>query len=136
MFEIQSVASDAKLEFADFDGTSFKAILRSDSHFAVREVYSPTDPRGVASLFQSVAAEWRGWSGAKTWCSHEGEFGLELTSDARGHITLLARINHDCGNADPWRLECTLSVEAGQLEVIAKRATLFFSLCNDAVSLD
>ena len=126
MFQIKSTRSEVLLEFTDLSGDYFKVALRSDSHFAMREVYAYTDAKGVASLFQEAAAQWRGWSGIKRWASIEGEFELELKADKTGHITVTTRINHDCGNPDPWRLESHLTVEAGQLETIAKRAVEFF----------
>lgn len=126
MFDIKSIGSDASLEFSDLSGDYFKVSLRSATHFAVREVYSYTDPKGVASLFQKAADEWSGWSGTKKWASLEGEFELELISDKTGHISMTVKINHNCGNPDPWRLESCIMIEAGQLQEIAKRATQYF----------
>lgn len=67
MFQIKSTASDALLEFTDVTGNYFKVTLRSDSHFAMREVYAYTDAKGIASLFQEAATQWRGWSDTKKW---------------------------------------------------------------------
>jgi len=126
VLQIKSTESDALLEFSDLSGDYFKVSLRSGSHFAIRKVYAYTDAKGIAALFQEAATEWRGWSGTKKWASIEGEFELELKSDKTGHVTLTTKINHDCGNSDPWRLESTLLIEAGQLENIAKRANQHF----------
>ncbi len=128
MFLIKSTESDASLEFSDLSGDYFKVSLRASSHCATRDVYAYTDAKGIACLFQEAADQWRGWSGTKKWESIEGEFTLELTSDKTGHISLTARINHNCGNPDPWKLEATLTIEAGQLESLAKKAGKYWEL--------
>lgn len=127
MFQIKSSESDASLEITDFRGEYFKVTLRSSSHFAARDVYAYTDAQGIASLFREAAEQWRGWSGSKKWSSIEGEFVIELKADNKGHISLTAQISHDIGNADPWKLESTISIEAGQLEDLARQAHQYFS---------
>ena len=84
-------------------------------------------PYGISPLefFSSIASDWKGWSGEKSWGSLEGEFDLSAESDRTGHISIRARIFE--GHSSPCsRLETTLIVEAGQCENLAKEATNFF----------
>jgi len=127
MFKIKSTESDALLEFSDLSGDYFKVTFHSATHSATRNVYAYTDSKGIARLFQEASEEWRGWPGTKRWESLEEEFTLELTSHKTGHITLITRINHDCGNPEPWELKAVLTTEAGQLESLAKEAVKFFN---------
>ncbi|MGH7553405.1 MAG: DUF6228 family protein [Longimicrobiales bacterium] len=114
------------LEFSHFEGEYIQVDLRSASHSAIKRVCCYTDPTGVARLFEAAASEWRGWSGAKRWESIEGELTLELTSDRAGHITLDVSIVNDLGGPDTWRVKSQLSLEAGQLDGLAKEAARLF----------
>ncbi len=76
-----------------------------------------------AEFWRGLAAEWRGWSGKKTWESLEDEFGLSAESNRTGHIVVTVTL---ASSHDPnWRLEVTLALEAGQLERIASDAADF-----------
>lgn len=124
--QIKSSSSDAVLEFGRVEGDYFEVSLRSSSHSAAKRVCCYTDPEGVATLFDDAAANWRGWSGAKCWDSIEGELSLQLTADHTGHVTLAVVINHDLCGPDSWRVESQLSLEAGQLEQLAKDGRRIF----------
>lgn len=124
--QIKSSSSDTVLEFSRVEGDYFEACIRSVSHSASRRVCCYTDPEGVANLFADAAAHWRGWSGAKRWESIEGEMALELTADRTGHITLAVTINNDLGVPDSWCLTSQLTLEAGQLEALARDAANTF----------
>jgi hypothetical protein len=126
MFEIKSTESDATLEFSNFSGDYFTVSLRSSTHFASREVYAGTDSQGIARLLQEAAEQWRSWQGIKQWQSVLGELQLELKSNHKGHISLTAKINNESGHPDPWKIEATLSVEAGQLDSLSQKAAGYF----------
>jgi hypothetical protein len=72
----------------------------------------------LAALFESMAREWRGWLGEKVWYSPEREFDLRATSDGRGHVTLKICVVPQVPSP-PWRFECTVPLEAGQLDRVA-----------------
>jgi len=126
MFTIKSTDSETELRFEDLSGDYFTVALRSASHSAQRQVYAYTDSKGIAHLLEEAAQQWQGWAGTKTWQSIEEELKLELIADNTGHITLKVRIAHDCGNPDPWCLESTITIEAGQLASIANDASNYF----------
>lgn len=84
-------------------------------------------PYGISPLefFSSIASDWKGWSGEKSWGSIEGEFDLTAESDRTGHIIIRARIFE--GHSPPSsQLETTLIFEAGQCENMAIEAAKFF----------
>jgi hypothetical protein len=126
MFEIKSTESDASLEFSNMSGDYFIVSLKSSTHSATREVYAYTNAYGIARLFQVAAEQWRGWEGVKRWASIEGELEIELESDNKGHISLTVKINNYFGNADPWKIEAVISIEAGQLDLISQKANKYF----------
>lgn len=78
----------------------------------------------LAALFESMAREWRGWLGEKVWYSPEREFDLRATSDGRGHITLKVRVVPQVPSP-PWRFECNVPLEAGQLDRVAAEIRSF-----------
>ena len=117
-----SSSSDVALEFSGVEGEYFCVTVVARDHSATRRVCAYTDEQGVARLFSEAAAEWKGWPGCKSWEALEGELRLELTADRLGHVTLAVRIRSDPGGADPWQLDAGLSLDAGQLEEIAREA--------------
>lgn len=76
-------------------------------------------------LFEEMASKWAGWPGELIWESTEGELNLKCTHDKRGHISIRAELRSGQMPAN-WMVSATITVEAGQLEGIAKRAALFF----------
>jgi hypothetical protein len=78
----------------------------------------------LARFFESLAADWRGWSGERTWESLEGELAFTATHD--GHVRL--RIDVRGSIERDWRVRCDLAVEPGeQLSAAARDARAFAS---------
>jgi hypothetical protein len=78
-----------------------------------------------APLFADMARSWSGWPGELVWESLEGELALRCSHDRLGHISI--RIELRSGDMpDDWLVVATVMAEAGQLEDIALRATVFF----------
>lgn len=76
-------------------------------------------------LFADMASRWSGWSDELTWMSLEGELVLRCGHDRRGHISIRVELRTGC-MPDDWQVAATVMAEAGQLEDIARRASLFF----------
>ena len=95
----------------------FSVEMGDDSASARLRVYA-YDAGHLAVLFDNMAREWRGWPGEKVWYSPEREFDLCATSDGRGHITLKVCLVPPVPTP-PWRFECNISLEAGQLDQLA-----------------
>jgi len=92
-------------------------------------IHAENPPYGTSptNFFQELASNWAGWSGKKTWGSMEGEYNLAATTDLTGHITLVAELN-PLGIPPCFSALLSLVLEAGQLDQIARRAKLFFSV--------
>jgi len=84
------------------------------------------DASRLAELFESMASEWRGWPGEKRWHSPESEFELVATADGRGHVAVQIRLTPPTSPyPPPWRFECRLPLEAGQLDRVAEQVRSF-----------
>ena len=73
----------------------------------------------LGEFFASMAKDWNGWSGQRSWGTLEGEFQLTASADSLGHISLgyvLRPQNTDFS----WELKGTLELESGQLEAISQ----------------
>ena len=122
---IKSSRSDAVIEFSMPREEFVEVSLARHDLKARRLVSLYTNPTGIAALFRSMADEWRGWSGPKSWESLEGEMALAAVHDGVGHITLrVALVNLDAG--EPWKLETELELEPGALEALAKASEAHF----------
>lgn len=116
------------LTFGNVEGDYFSVAVDGNDCAACQRIYGFTDVPHLVALFASMAQEWRGWKGEKSWCSLEGEFELHATSDRLGHITLrVVLTNVNTGPAEPWRLEATLLTEAGLLQGLAGEVADLFA---------
>jgi hypothetical protein len=77
----------------------------------------------LGKFFQSIADDWKGWKGSKSWSTLESELELAATSDSLGHVRLefVLRKPH---NGFQWELRGALELEAGQLDRIAQDVRL------------
>jgi hypothetical protein len=55
----------------------------------------------------------------------EGELDLRCTQDRAGHVSLRVALRPGPAHED-WAVQATIMAEAGQLEELARRASLFF----------
>jgi hypothetical protein len=69
---------------------------------------------GIGEFFRSMARDWRGWAGTRSWSSLEGDLEIEATADGLGHTTLL--ISLTCDLVRQWRVQGTLVLDAADLE--------------------
>jgi hypothetical protein len=81
----------------------------------------------LGEFFTSLAKDWKGWQGERTWATLEDEFQLTASSDSLGHVRLAYRIRppHTGFN---WELRGALELEAGQLESLALQAAEAWNL--------
>ena len=126
-FIIKSVRSDATLEFSHMRQYRVNIALISEERKAVKDIYlDDGDTSKLASLFQAMAEQWRGWEGKLVWLSLDGDFALNATSDGLGHIELEVECSN-YGVAEPWYFKGSLFAEAGQLDTLARDAKRFFN---------
>lgn len=84
----------------------------------------------VGDFFLGLAADWRGWQGARTW--GDGPLMLSATHDGLGHVAINVRIRTNVYYEEDWEASATVTVEAGQLDHIAREAAQLPDLLPDA----
>ncbi len=124
--EIRSCHGRRGLRFHSRRGDYFHASVEGDGPSASVRVWGYTDCHLLVDLFESIAHDWRGWQGERSWSSIEDEFRIGATTDKAGHVTLSVVLAH-CDGMDDWRLSVPVFTEAGQLEKIAREVARFFS---------
>ena len=127
-FSIASVHGGRRLEFLGAiprsdEPCTFAARLTSPTLNASVDVYDLV-PQRWAGLFHELAKSWRGWSGEKVRESLEGHLRLACTSDRTGHVSIQVSLRSISG--DDWRVEATIYVEAGQLDMLSREAAEYF----------
>jgi hypothetical protein len=123
---LKSARSASTLTLSDIVGDCFTASYSSPQVTVSREVsgYEACGP--LVDLFQSMARDWKGWDGERAWSSIEREFSVSAAADRLGHVSLSLRFRR-FDVSEPWSISVQLQIEAGQLEVIARHVTAFFS---------
>ena len=106
---------DQDYSVAEVSGKGLNASIRVGSFLS----------ESLGEFFAGLAENWKGWSGARTWNSLEGEFGLRARSDRTGHVQLSVRLTE--GGPPAWEVEVNLILEAGQLDRIATDASAFIT---------
>lgn len=104
----------------------FSIELAAPSFRASVTVENPGYGHPPSQLFGELAGNWRGWQGAKTWLSLEGELEIQATSDSTGHVTLQFKVPAYVAGPSAWSAQCSVVVEAGQLERLAQESHEFF----------
>jgi len=85
---------------------------------------------GFAEYWRTLATDWRGWKGDRTWESSETELAFSASSDRTGHVHLTVRLQDRA--LYHWRVQARLTLESGQLDRIASNATEFARLFGAA----
>jgi hypothetical protein len=80
----------------------------------------------IDKYFASLAADWRGWSEAKTWNSLDHTLRFSATHDGLGHVELRVELSRSVYH-DAWQASATLKLDAGGLEAIARDAARFLT---------
>jgi hypothetical protein len=124
--EIRSSSGRRGLRFHSRDGDYFVASIEGDGPQASVRVWGYTDCHLLVDLFASIARDWQGWQGERTWASIEGEFRITATTSRLGRVTLKVELAHTDGE-DDWRLTVPVFTEAGQLDAVARRVASFFN---------
>jgi uncharacterized protein DUF6228 len=70
----------------------------------------------LRDFLAGLAKDWRGWQGARTWTSMEGEMTLEASHDGLGHVTIAVTLRRAerPGDPDAWSARIVLTLEAGE----------------------
>ena len=98
---------------------SLTAQLRLDSLLATQTVeqHYASGFADLASFFESLANDWRGWAGPRRWESLEGE--LELVAIHDGHVRLNVTLR--AAHPNDWRATGTVTIDPGEpLSAVAR----------------
>ncbi len=79
----------------------------------------------LSEFFDDLEQNSRGWDGVKKWEAYEGGLGLFCLGDRLGHITLTVELREP--PPDGWLARGNVTLEAGQLESLAREVRGFFS---------
>jgi hypothetical protein len=123
--EIKSARSGTRLRLFDMQDEHLWASMSNSEFSGTIQIYMYRGLEDLVALFESMAENWRGWIGKKSWSSFEGEFVLGCMHDKLGHIAMEVEMWHGRGRWEPWYLKASLVVDAGQLEAIARDAREF-----------
>jgi hypothetical protein len=122
--EIRSSRGVRSLRFHSWGGNYFIASIEGIGPQAAVGVWD-NHCELLVHLFESIARDWRGWQGERTWASIEGEFRIAVSTSSTGTVTIAVELASN-ERDDDWRLSIPVFAEAGQLESIARRVASFF----------
>lgn len=82
----------------------------------------------LPSFFEDLAANWRGWSGTKTWDDDEGCVSMSASHDGKG-LVLLHVVIRSLAYQGPgeWAASAEVPIEPGALDRIASEVRLLAS---------
>jgi len=133
-FLIESASGAGAIKFLDrrpadveLPSEEFRVTVSNVNLSASGRIYADCGGSHPATLFSEMAERWRGWTGELVWESLEGDLCLRCTQDRTGHVSILVEL-HSGSMEWGWSIRATIMVETGQLELIARRAELFFGL--------
>ncbi|MCX4970829.1 DUF6228 family protein [Streptomyces sp. NBC_00654] len=96
------------------DEPTLDFIVRARSRWVSIETSVRTwDGDGLDSFLSSLAEDFRGWEGARTWHSLEYDLALSAEHRSGGHVHLTWGI-HDRPPAEEWHFETTTVHAAGE----------------------
>lgn len=128
MVEIKAPNSSAVLRFSEPRRTEHETWFTlhfEDTPFSGAVTCSSYIVGAPDAFFREIAAEWKGWSGEKTWVEYDsGTARLRAENDGCGHILLEVELE------DPQKqafVRGSLMLEAGSLESIAQLVSHFFA---------
>lgn len=81
-----------------------------------------TDIQGLATFFEGLAGDWRGWTGERTWEAVEEEMGLRATHNGLGTVTLRVQLRSQLDAPNVWAAQGTLRLGAGGLDAVVRAA--------------
>ncbi len=126
-FVLGSGDGSARLEFSDLErdhhGTAdrLKATITDVGLVASARVVFNThinDASALATMFEEIAGQWRGWDGTRQWQALESPFRLCFTHDGIGHIRAEVTLGSGFYPED-WSVKACLILEPGALEELA-----------------
>ncbi len=98
---------------------TWRAVLTGKGlNVAIEFAEAGWQPQSLANFLDEVAADWRGWTGDRTWQSAAAEVRLSLRHDKTN--TVLVRVELEDGAPPRWHCEAELDVDPGVFEKLAR----------------
>jgi hypothetical protein len=79
---------------------------------------------GLPDYFETLAKDWRGWSGERRWESLEDDVALVAVHDGHGTISVRAHLRTEAFAQHRWSASAELLLDAGGLDRLARQARL------------
>lgn len=115
------IDSDAgKLSLGPLDNEYLEVRYQTNGIEISTKPYLYTDGVELANFFKSIASEWQGWAGIKTWASIESDFELEATNNGTNSVDLVFNLRKNDGADDDWTFKGRIKIELGALDKIAE----------------
>jgi hypothetical protein len=100
-------------QFIDQDETAFAVDLQAGGLAAHHPVLvAAWDPEYLHQFVDGLAADFRGWSGTRSWVANDLE--LAATFHSGGHVELRWTLRSWASRQDPWEASVTTWLESGQ----------------------
>jgi hypothetical protein len=83
----------------------------------------------LSAFLQTLADDWRGWGGTRTWQSMEGELRLDASHDGKRLVTLRITVGpRTTYGSAPWSASAVFHVEPGeQMQTIASQLAVMLA---------
>ncbi|GAA2368648.1 hypothetical protein GCM10010170_068640 [Dactylosporangium salmoneum] len=79
-------------------------------------VFAGSQATTLSAFVQTLADDWRGWDGIRTWRALDHELALDARHDGRGHVSLGVTLRASVPSWDDtaWSARVVFVVEAGE----------------------
>jgi uncharacterized protein DUF6228 len=124
---IISTEPGVQLELIWQDERTVHVTIRDEGLVAESDVWwndYMDEPAALATFFEDLAANWRGWSGSKVWRAAESPFQLSGAHDGLGHVYLDVELRSGWYE-DDWRACTRIVLEAGALDDTVSKLRAF-----------
>jgi hypothetical protein len=82
------------------------------------------EPDSLATFFEDMAANWKGWTETKEWRSAESPFLLSCGHDGLRHVPVDVELRSGWYDSD-WRTRVRIMLDAGALDGVASNLRAF-----------
>lgn len=117
VYDVTVGSSETKLQFVcvrqrkDGGADLIRVRILSTGLEAEGDAYEHNGYGALAAFFEGMAADWRGWSGERSYFSLEGH--LEITAIHDGHVRLAIRLTEHLGHS-AWKVQAHVVVDPGE----------------------
>ena len=107
-----------------YEGWKYEAVVTNGALSARIEVYDHM-PERFSQYFESLARDWKGWSGSRDYQSLEPMLTISSAHNGIGRVEFTIELRAAAKDHFSWSASCQLFVEPGQLEALAASAKKF-----------